>query len=239
MPDAYPAASILCRPALSTCTWTWHKRHFARNCSGNLPDATDTTSIEHRALTPTVRTPSVWPHCLGKKVSWHSKDISQKQVYTEKCRTPVDMHMNMSQEACWAEIYRENAGRVSRGNHFVLHGYVIRGMLGGNLKGKCRTRIPGQAFCVSLRSRNAHGHVTRGILWKKTGKMSDATDTTSIEHRAWTLTVRILHCGHTLRGKIQIQYTQENLPDHAGQSNLCSKTCFVLTTKYVVWGGQK
>ena len=35
--------------------------------TGKMPDASDTTSIEHRALTDTVRTPSVWPHCLGKK----------------------------------------------------------------------------------------------------------------------------------------------------------------------------
>ena len=27
-----------------------------------------------------------------------------------------------------------------------------------------RTLIPGQAFCASLHNRNAHGHVTRGIL---------------------------------------------------------------------------
>ena len=27
-----------------------------------------TTSVKHRALTPTVSTPSVWPHCLGKKL---------------------------------------------------------------------------------------------------------------------------------------------------------------------------
>ena len=38
-----------------------------------------------------------------------------------------------------------------------------RGIL-WKLRGKCRTRIPRQAFCASLRSRNAHGHVTRGIL---------------------------------------------------------------------------
>ena len=31
----------------------------------------------------------------------------------------VEMHMDMSQEAFCAEIYRENAGRVSRGQHFV------------------------------------------------------------------------------------------------------------------------
>ena len=56
MPDPYPAASILCEPAQSKCTWTCHKRHFARKFPGKMPDASDNTSIEHRALTGTVRT---------------------------------------------------------------------------------------------------------------------------------------------------------------------------------------
>jgi len=46
----------LCEPALSKCTWTCHKRHFGRKFTGKMPDA-DTTSVEHRALTVTVRTP--------------------------------------------------------------------------------------------------------------------------------------------------------------------------------------
>ena len=36
---------------------------------------------------------------------------------------------------------------------------------------------------------------------KLTGKMSGATDTTSIEHRALTLSVRTPQCGHTAWGK--------------------------------------
>ena len=34
----------------------------------------------------------------------------------------------------------------------------------GILQGWCQTRIPGPTFCASLRSRNEHGHVTKGIL---------------------------------------------------------------------------
>ena len=56
MPDANPAASILCDPTQSKCTWTCHKRHFVRKFTGKMPDASDATSIEHRALTVTVRT---------------------------------------------------------------------------------------------------------------------------------------------------------------------------------------
>ena len=73
----------------------------------------------------------------------------------------VKMHMDMSQQAFCAEIHRENVA-----NPGAAHGHVTgRGILWGNLLGKCRTLIPGQAFCASLRSRNAHGHVTRCILW--------------------------------------------------------------------------
>ena len=75
----------------------------------------------------------------------------------------IEMHMAMSGEAFCAEIYRENAGRY----------------------------IPGPAFCASLLSRNAHGHATRGILrGNLRGKMPNAPDTISIEHRALTVTVR-------------------------------------------------
>jgi len=48
----------------STCTRTFHKSHFVRKFTGKMPDAPGTTSIEHRALTFTVRTPqcghTVW-----------------------------------------------------------------------------------------------------------------------------------------------------------------------------------
>ena len=55
---ANPAANILCEPALSKCARTCDKRHFVRKFTGKMPDAsdTDTTSIEHRPLTVTVRT---------------------------------------------------------------------------------------------------------------------------------------------------------------------------------------
>ena len=55
---------VLCEPAQSKCTWTFHKSHVVWKFIWNMPNAPDTTSIEHRALTPTVRTPqcghTVW-----------------------------------------------------------------------------------------------------------------------------------------------------------------------------------
>ena len=58
----------LCEPAQSKRTWTFEKSHFAWKFTGQMPHAPATTSIKHRALTLTVRTPSVWPHCFGHDI---------------------------------------------------------------------------------------------------------------------------------------------------------------------------
>ena len=67
MLDPYPATPVLCEPAQSKCTWTCHKRHFVQKFTRKMPDASDTTSIEHRSLTPTVRTPQCGHTVWGKK----------------------------------------------------------------------------------------------------------------------------------------------------------------------------
>ena len=62
---------VLCEPAQSKCTWTCHKSNFVWKFSRKRPYATSrgiyniyTALNEHRALTPTVRTPqcghAVW-----------------------------------------------------------------------------------------------------------------------------------------------------------------------------------
>ena len=48
---------VLCEPAQSKCTWTFHKSHSMRKFTGNWPDTGGTTWNEHRALTPTVKNP--------------------------------------------------------------------------------------------------------------------------------------------------------------------------------------
>ena len=48
---------VLREPAQSKCAWIFHKSHFAWKLTGKMPDTTDTTSKEHRALTLTIRTP--------------------------------------------------------------------------------------------------------------------------------------------------------------------------------------
>ena len=65
MPNANPATPVLCEPAQSKCTWTCHKSHVVWKFTGKMPDATDTTSIELRGLTLTIRTPQCG-QVLGK-----------------------------------------------------------------------------------------------------------------------------------------------------------------------------
>ena len=55
---------VLCEPAQSKCTWTCHKRHFARK---STKENAKRPSIEHRALTVTVRTPQCGHTVWGKK----------------------------------------------------------------------------------------------------------------------------------------------------------------------------
>ena len=52
-------------------------------------------------------------HC----VEIYRENGLRSQHFVRACA--VEMHMDMSQEAFRAEIYRENAVRVSRGQHFV------------------------------------------------------------------------------------------------------------------------
>ena len=103
---------------------------------------------------------------------------------------------------------------------------------------------PGQAFCASLRSRNAHGHVTTGILRKFAGKVPNAPDTTSIEHRTLTLTVRTLQCGHIVwgtwfiyiyiyrRGKLQMERGRKGKSSQVFSGKAC---CNLRRTSVCCW----
>ena len=94
----------------------------------------------------------------------------------------------ISQEPFCAEIYKENAviprpAFCASLRSRNAHGHFTRGILRGNLEGKCRRLIPQHAFCASLHSRNAHGH---GILCGHLqGKCRTHRIPTSIEH--WAL----------------------------------------------------
>ena len=76
MPDSNPADSIVCEPAQSKCTWTCHKTHFVRKFTGKMPNASDTTLIEHQPLTVSVRTPqcghTVWGNMVYSGIYWYT-----------------------------------------------------------------------------------------------------------------------------------------------------------------------
>ena len=55
--DPKTGKHTLCEPAQSKHTWTFHKSHCVQKNTGKMPDTPATTSINHRALTVTVRTP--------------------------------------------------------------------------------------------------------------------------------------------------------------------------------------
>ena len=83
---------------------------------------------------------------------------------------------------------------------------------------------PGSKLCASLRRRHAHGHFKRAIL---DGNLQDASDTTSIEHRALTLTVRrpqCGQCGHAVWGNKHILSRFQSQGGFSFQASFCWKT---------------
>ena len=161
---------VLCEPAQSKCTWTFHKSHFVWKFTGKMPDPNPGTSF-----CASLRSQNAHGHFTRAILCGNLQ---------EKCRTPirghrfvracaVKMHMDISQEPFCVEIYRKNAGPQS--GDIVL----------------CE---PAQSKCTWTFHKSQ-------FMWKFTGKMLDAPETTSIKHRALTLTVRTPQCGHTVWGK--------------------------------------
>jgi len=124
------------------------------------------------------------------------------------CEPAVEMQMDISQEPFCAEIYRGNAGRVARGHRFVracaveMHMDISQEPLCAEIhRENVRLvgwtpvlREPAQSKCTWT-FHNSH------FSWKFTGKLPNATDTTSIEHRALTPTITTPQCGHAVWGK--------------------------------------
>ena len=84
--------TVLCEPAQSTCTWTFHKSYFVWKFTGKMPKATGTTSIKCRALTPTIRTPQrghASGHTVGTNVfsgSIPGSILMYQNVYAPRAR---------------------------------------------------------------------------------------------------------------------------------------------------------
>jgi hypothetical protein len=80
---------ILCEPAQSKCTWICHKKHFVRKFAGKMPNASDTTSIDHRALTPIVRTSGKHQYFLHHQTSGISLTNHRWQQKSHGAPLPV------------------------------------------------------------------------------------------------------------------------------------------------------
>ena len=73
-PQSRARHGILCEPAQSKCTWTFHKGHFVWKFTRKMPDPNKgkmpDAYREHLDSTPGLYTyrknPSVWPHCFGE-----------------------------------------------------------------------------------------------------------------------------------------------------------------------------
>ena len=117
MPDAYLAASVLCEPAQSTCTWPMSEEPFcleiSRKCRRRLPRPAFCASLRNRnAHGPCQKSHFVW------KFQENAGGASRGQRFARACA--IEMHMdNVTRGIFYAEIYKENAGRFSRGQRFV------------------------------------------------------------------------------------------------------------------------
>ena len=99
---------VLCEPAQSKCTWTFHRSHFVWKFAGKMPDPNPGTSF--------------YASLRSQNAHGHFTRAILCGNLQEKCQTPirghrfmracaVKMHMDISQEPVYVEIYRKNAGR--------------------------------------------------------------------------------------------------------------------------------
>ena len=115
------------------------------------------------------------------KCTWTFEKRHFVWKFTEKCRTQIprpafcaSLHSRNAHGHLRSAILCGNLQEKSRTpipQHFVracaveTHMDISQGPFCRNLQEKCRTLIPRPAFCASLRSRNAHGHFRRAILY--------------------------------------------------------------------------
>ena len=147
----------LCERAQSKCTWTCHQSHLMRGFKGKMPCPT--------TATPVLREPA------QSKCTWTCHKSHSRPKFTGNMPDyAIEMHTDMSQEPFYAKFIWKmpNANTAtpslcepaqSKCTWTFHKSHFVR-----NLKGKCQTLIPRHPFCASLRSRNAHGHVTRAML---------------------------------------------------------------------------
>ena len=109
VPYAKPATPVLCGPALSKCTWTCQKRHFAPKFTGKMPDTNHWGKHFVRACAVEMHM-DVSQEALCAEI-YRKSAVRQARDSRFVRACAVEMHMDMSEEAFCAEIYTENAGR--------------------------------------------------------------------------------------------------------------------------------
>jgi len=112
---------VLREPAQSKCTLTFHNSNFAWKFTGKLPNATDTTSIEHRALTPTITTPQCGHAVWGTILSCAGHVKCRACKYCDSlCENPVQMNLTPA-----SEKEQQQPNRVSFDKHRRLRGRLL------------------------------------------------------------------------------------------------------------------
>ena len=122
----------------------------------------------------------------------------------------VVMGMDRVQEKFCVEIYRNNAGRQSRARHFVracaieMHMDMSQEPFCRDLQEKGPEPNPAIQVLRELAQSKCTCHTSQFVS-KFRRQMPDAPDTTSIEHRASTMTVRTLSVATLFGEKLSLK----------------------------------
>ena len=148
-------------PAQSKCTWTCHKSPFMRKITGKKSGPRP-----RQAFCAGLRSRNAHGHatraslCRNLQVKGRRPRVSQTGAACFVRVCAVEMHMVMSQEPSYAEIYRENAAPQDPGNRFMRACAVEMDMDMSQEPFYARiykkNATPQGLFCAGLRSRNAH-----------------------------------------------------------------------------------
>ena len=163
----------------------------------------------------------------------------------------VEMHVNISQEPLFAEIYRKNAVPQNLGPHFVracaaeMHVNISREPLHEKFTGKMpRLRVSperGHTLCASLRLRHACQFHKSHFLRKFTGKMPRARVSPERGHTLCA-SLRLRHaCQHFTRAAFAEIYRKNAgaQGEHPDQAPAFTPTVRTPQCGHTVWGTKR
>ena len=154
----------LCEPAQSKYTSTFHKSHFIRKFAGKMPRPKTTSQ--------TLCEPAQSKPKFAGKMSRRESAQNADSHFVRACA--VDMHVNISQEPLFTEIYRAWAQNADT--------YFVR------------------ACAVETHVKISQEQLYTEIYGKNAEAQSEHPD----QAPAFTATVRTRQCGHTVWGNIYI-----------------------------------